>query len=132
MLQYLLRDIIQFDESLQEAEQRITSANRTCDLILGVGDGKVGSDVYSEEGFVLGRKSFLPLQENQFRGVEYSASVADFFTWNNLRPEGTWHPYIQDVVYWGEFTVLVYTVVPVFLMQCRGTYRNGLVDSRLQ
>ena len=41
-LQYLLRDIIQFDESLQEAIQRITSANRTCDLILGVGDGKVG------------------------------------------------------------------------------------------
>ena len=40
-LQYLLRDIIQFDSSLQEAMQRITDAHRTCDLILGVGDGKV-------------------------------------------------------------------------------------------
>lgn len=40
-LQYLLRDILQFDDSLQKAIQRITSAHRTCDLILGVGDGKV-------------------------------------------------------------------------------------------
>lgn len=42
-LQYLLRDILQFDNSLQKAVQRITSAHRTCDLILGVGDGKVVS-----------------------------------------------------------------------------------------
>lgn len=45
----------------------------------------------------------LPLsQENQFRGVEYSAAVADFFTWDNLRPEATWHPHIKDIVYWGK------------------------------
>lgn len=41
LLQYLLRDILQFDESLQKAMDRISSAHRTCDLILGVGDGKV-------------------------------------------------------------------------------------------
>jgi hypothetical protein len=76
---YLLRDIIQFDSSLQSAMQRISSAHRTCDLILGVGDGK----------------------ENEFRGVEYSAAVADFFVWDNLRPEATWHPKIRDIVYWG-------------------------------
>ena len=40
-LQYLLRDIIQFDGSLQEAMQRISTAHRTCDLILGVGDWEV-------------------------------------------------------------------------------------------
>ena len=44
----------------------------------------------------------LFLQENQFRGVEYSSAVADFFTWDNLRPEATWHPHIKDVVYWGK------------------------------
>jgi hypothetical protein len=38
---YLLRDILQFDDSLQKAMHRISSAHRTCDLILGVGDGKV-------------------------------------------------------------------------------------------
>jgi len=62
---FLLRDILQFDEvracngslcfcekearsqhvlqlqSLEAAKARITDAHRTCDLILGVGDGKV-------------------------------------------------------------------------------------------
>ena len=40
---FLLRDILQFDDSLESALKRITNANRTCDLILGVGDGKVGA-----------------------------------------------------------------------------------------
>lgn len=43
-----------------------------------------------------------PLQENQFRGVEYSAAVADFFVPDNLRPVAQWHPRITDVVYWGK------------------------------
>ena len=38
---FLLRDIIQFDTSLTAGLDRITKAARTCDLILGVGDGKV-------------------------------------------------------------------------------------------
>ena len=41
-LQYLLRDVLQFDQTLLDAEKRMTNAHRTCDLILGVGDGKVG------------------------------------------------------------------------------------------
>ena len=42
LLQYLLRDVLQFDQTLMDAERRMTTAHRTCDLILGVGDGKVG------------------------------------------------------------------------------------------
>jgi hypothetical protein len=76
---YLLRDIIQFDKTLYDALNRISSAHRTCDLILGVGDAKI----------------------NEFRGIEYSASTADFFTWDTLRPAEDWHPHITDVVYWG-------------------------------
>jgi isopenicillin-N N-acyltransferase-like protein len=38
---FLIRDILQFDRTLEAATQRITGAKRTCDLILGVGDGKV-------------------------------------------------------------------------------------------
>ena len=36
-----MRDIIQFDETVDDSINRITNAHRTCDLILGVGDGKV-------------------------------------------------------------------------------------------
>lgn len=37
---YIIRDVLQFDSTLEEATKRITTATRTCDLILGVGDGK--------------------------------------------------------------------------------------------
>ena len=39
----LMRDIMMFDESLDNARSRIASANRTVDLILGIGDGKLPS-----------------------------------------------------------------------------------------
>jgi hypothetical protein len=35
--------IIRYDKTLAEADKRITEAKRTCDLILGVGDGKSNS-----------------------------------------------------------------------------------------
>ncbi len=41
-IQYMFRDILQFDRTLQDAVHRISTAHRTCDLIVGVGDGKVG------------------------------------------------------------------------------------------
>ena len=34
---YLIRDVLQFDESLDEATFRIQNATRTCDLLLGAG-----------------------------------------------------------------------------------------------
>jgi len=40
---YLLRDILQFDNTLTDSMTRMTNAHRTCNLILGVGDGKVGN-----------------------------------------------------------------------------------------
>ncbi|EGD79182.1 hypothetical protein PTSG_09912 [Salpingoeca rosetta] len=76
---YILRDILQFDSSLTAALHRITTANRTCDLILGVGDGNMKA----------------------FRGIQYSASVANFYTDTDNMPVADWHPRIQDVVYYG-------------------------------
>jgi isopenicillin-N N-acyltransferase-like protein len=38
---FLLRDILQFDKTLDNAISRMASTRRTCDLILGVGDAKV-------------------------------------------------------------------------------------------
>jgi hypothetical protein len=77
---FLLRDILQFDDVLEDAENRMINSRRTCDLMLGVGDGKV----------------------NRFHGFEYSDSVLDIFTDTNLRPYNeTWHPRIPGHVYWG-------------------------------
>lgn len=75
----MLRDILQFDDSFDDAKKRITEADRTCDLILGVGDGK----------------------SNKFNSVQYSASVANFMDDTNQKPEADWHPKIENVVYHG-------------------------------
>jgi isopenicillin-N N-acyltransferase-like protein len=76
---FLLRDILQFDYTLDDALNRMINTRRTCDLLLGVGDGKL----------------------NQFRGVQYSYSVMNVFDDMNLRPiNNTWHPRIPNVVYW--------------------------------
>jgi isopenicillin-N N-acyltransferase-like protein len=50
---YILRDILQFDKTRAEGNHRLATANRTCNLILGVGDGK----------------------EKRFNSVEYSHDV---------------------------------------------------------
>lgn len=77
---FLIRDILQFDKSIDDATNRITNAKRTCDLLLGVGDGN----------------------ENSFRGYQYAPSVANVFDDKNLEPlNETWHPRIDNIVYWG-------------------------------
>ncbi len=82
--------------------KRISDAKRTCNLILGVGDGKVKDLAYN---YALKYHPYSNTQINEFRGVEYSASTADFFTYDNLRPAEDWHPKIRDVVYWGMFSI---------------------------
>ena len=59
---YILRDILQFDKSLQDSKMRVKTADRTCNLILGVGDG----------------------EEKMFNSIRYSYSAADFFDDKNL------------------------------------------------
>lgn len=83
---FLLRDILQFDGSLDASIKHITNAKRTCDLILGVGDGKPQEN-----------KSSAP-----FRGIQYSHSVANFFDDTNMLPKNdTWHARIPQMVYYG-------------------------------
>jgi len=77
---FLIRDILQFDKTLTDATNRIVNAKRTANLLLGVGDGA----------------------SNEFRGFQYSPSVANAFDDQNLMPVNeSWHPRIPDVVYWG-------------------------------
>ncbi|KNC53440.1 uncharacterized protein AMSG_08947 [Thecamonas trahens ATCC 50062] len=78
---YLLRDLIQFDETIEQAETRVRDAKRTCDLILGFGH--------------LGDSDGEP-----FRAIQYSASVANFFNSTTLMPLTSWHPRMEDLVYY--------------------------------
>jgi len=76
---FLLRDILQWDQTVDDATTRMINAKRTCDLILGVGDGK----------------------SSEFRGYQYSSSVLNIFDDLNMQPLADWHPRINDTVYWG-------------------------------
>ena len=81
---FLIRDVLQYDNSLDDAINRITNAKRTCDLLLGVGDGKANGG------------------QGAFRGFQYSPSVANVMDDTNLMPlNDSWHPRIPEVVYWG-------------------------------
>jgi isopenicillin-N N-acyltransferase-like protein len=77
---YILRDVLQYEDSLTGAQNRITNANRTCNLIIGVGDGEMGKS----------------------NGVQFSGYVANFYEDFNLLPVNeTWHVPIENVVYNG-------------------------------
>jgi hypothetical protein len=81
---FLLRDILHSDTALEESIQRMEDANRTCDLILGVGDGKEGAG---------GGKNF--------RSFAYSYSNLTVMDDTNLLPDEDWHKKIDSVVYHG-------------------------------
>jgi hypothetical protein len=76
---FLLRDVLQWDSSLDDSVNRMVNSKRTCNLILGVGDGK------------------LPA----FRSVQYSGSLVRFFDDKNMQPVYDWHPRMENVVYYG-------------------------------
>jgi len=99
---FLLRDILRYDVTVDDSISRMANAKRTCDLILGVGDGKL----------------------KEFRGFAYSSSVLRVFDDKNLLPyNNTWHPRIPNVVYWGmDWVCPAYnTVLSQQIMKYYGT-----------
>lgn len=76
---FLLRDVLQFDATLDQAIDRICHAPRTSSLMYGVGDGKLG----------------------QLRGFQTSHTLCNVFAPDNLEPVTATHQRIEDVVYWG-------------------------------
>ncbi|HDL19180.1 MAG TPA: hypothetical protein ENH29_09005 [Bacteroidetes bacterium] len=76
---FLLRNVLQFDESLDAAIQRIKNAPRTTSLIYGIGDGEFG----------------------QLRGFQTSHTLCNVFSPDNLEPVTATHKRIDDIVYWG-------------------------------
>jgi len=81
---FLLKDILQYDESIDEALNRIYNAERTCAIFVGLGSN----------------------QTNTFKAVEYSheyVRVFDDQTPFPSAPQPAAHPNIQDVVYIDKF-----------------------------
>jgi isopenicillin-N N-acyltransferase-like protein len=77
---YILRDVLQYADSLEDARNTVANANRTCNLIIGLGDG----------------------EEAHVNGVEFSGYVANFYDDKNQLPvNDTWHPVVEDAVYNG-------------------------------
>jgi len=76
---FLLRDVLQFDKSLDEATNRIKTAKRTTRLLYGIGDGKSG----------------------QLRGFRTSSTRCNTYSPENLEPVTESHKRISDIVYWG-------------------------------
>jgi isopenicillin-N N-acyltransferase-like protein len=77
---FVLRDVAKYQDSLEEALDFIENADRTCNLIIGLGDGEAA----------------------MVNGIEYSGYVAVPYSDQNLLPQNsTWHPVIEDVVYNG-------------------------------
>lgn len=76
---FLLRDILQFDNSLDEAIRRVKTAHRTTSLLYGIGDGEIG----------------------ELRGLQTSHTLCNVYSPDNLEPLTPTHQRIKDVVYWG-------------------------------
>jgi isopenicillin-N N-acyltransferase like protein len=79
---FVVRDILQHTDSLDAGVQSVQDADRTCNLIIGVGDGKPGAEMV--------------------KGIEYSGVVANpYWDVNQLPVNETWHPKLDSVVYNG-------------------------------
>ena len=76
---FLLRDILQFDTSLEKAITRVQDAARTTSLLYGIGDGEFG----------------------QLRGFQTSHTLCNIYDPDNLEPLTPTHQRIEDIVYWG-------------------------------
>eukprot|EP00161_Ancyromonas_sigmoides_P015017 TRINITY_DN3947_c0_g1_i1.p2 TRINITY_DN3947_c0_g1~~TRINITY_DN3947_c0_g1_i1.p2 ORF type:complete len:473 (+),score=240.27 TRINITY_DN3947_c0_g1_i1:299-1717(+) len=77
---FILREILMRDNTIDDSISRMAMAKRTCDLILGVGDGKL----------------------REFRGFAYSATQLHVIDSENLIPANdTWHPKLNSTVYFG-------------------------------
>jgi len=78
---FVLRDILQFDTTKEQGEERLKNANRTCSIFVGIGDHQSG----------------------EFNAVEYSPDIFEVFQDNTpfpgFKPMSPEHPLFSDLVY---------------------------------
>lgn len=90
---FVLREILQYAQTIDDAISIMATVHRTCDLILGVGDGKL----------------------NEVRGFQYSYSQFHVIDDENFIPvNSTWHAPIKDTVYCKEMLLSVVVFFPCF------------------
>ncbi|CAF4390366.1 unnamed protein product, partial [Adineta steineri] len=85
---YVLRDVVQFADSIDTALTMLVNAHRTCSIHLGLGSYERNASVHSDE--TVG-----------FRGIEYSAKEFNVFNWEDMYNTKN-HPILKDVVYWDK------------------------------
>ncbi|CAF0778411.1 unnamed protein product [Adineta steineri] len=85
---YVLRDVVQFADSIDTALTMLVNAHRTCSIHLGLGSYERNASIHSDENV-------------GFRGIEYSAKKFNVFNWEDMyvRPH---HPILKDVIYWDK------------------------------
>mmetsp|Transcript_26735 Transcript_26735/g.92879 ORF Transcript_26735/g.92879 Transcript_26735/m.92879 type:complete len:371 (-) Transcript_26735:219-1331(-) len=79
---FLLRDILQYDNTVDEAVARIEGANRTCSIFVGVGDNKAKT----------------------FRGIEYSHDEVNVYDDKNFPAYPPYHNLSAGLVFFDKHT----------------------------
>ncbi|CAF1202155.1 unnamed protein product [Adineta ricciae] len=86
---YVLRDVIQFSDSIDTALTMLLNAKRTCSVHLGLGEYHRNTSSASERTV-------------DFLGIEYSAKEFNVFSWKDMYNTPN-HPILNDVVYWDPY-----------------------------
>jgi exportin-7 len=85
---YVLRDVVQFADSIDTALTMMINAQRTCSIHLGLGSYERNTSTNSNP--IMG-----------FRGIEYSAKEFNVFNWQDMFNTRA-HPQLKNVVYWDK------------------------------
>ncbi len=83
---YVLRDVVQFSDSIDTALTMLLNAQRTCSVHLGLGEYHRNTSMTNDDN-------------TGFRGIEYSAKEFNVFSWRDMYNTSQ-HPILENVVYW--------------------------------
>jgi hypothetical protein len=83
---YVLRDVVQFSNSIDTALTMLVNAHRTCSVHLGLGEFHRNTSILNDE-------------TTGFLGIEYSAKEFNVYSWKDMY-NTPHHPILEDVVYW--------------------------------
>ena len=85
----VLRDVVQFSDSIDTALSMLMNARRTCSIHLGLGQFDRNGPANSSETV-------------DFRAIEYSAKELNIFSWRDMY-NTPHHPIMEDVAYWDPY-----------------------------
>jgi len=83
---YVLRDVVQFSSTINQALTMLLNAHRTCTVHLGLGEFHRNTSQTNVD----------------FLGIEYSDKEMNIFSWRDMY-NTSHHPVLQDVVYWDPY-----------------------------